>query len=109
MLILILSLLAGISCSEKKQEMIFPEGLNTISLNDSSRFNPEWYEYKYKIVTYLKGGFPLSLNWEDPMRKFPQIAFIFYLAEKDSTVLKEKSNTNILDQSFMILKTNFLN
>jgi len=62
---IMLSLLLSIgcnSCSNSNEEMVFPEGLQIVSLNDSIPFDPEWYNSEYKIVTYLRGAFPLTSN-----------------------------------------------
>lgn len=90
---IMLSLLLSIgcnSCSNSNEEMVFPEGLQIVSLNDSIPFDPEWYNSEYKIVTYLRGAFPLTSNWADPIEEFPEIAFLFYVKAKDSTFLKKQ-------------------
>lgn len=74
----------------KIQKFSFPQHLSVISPSDSVSFNEDWFENKHKVAVYIKqaGRYStLSLNWNDYIEEFPEIAFLFYISEQDSLKL----------------------
>lgn len=78
------------SCSRNADKITYPNDLKTFSLNDSIEFDQKWYDYKYKIVVYSNGSSTHLIKWAEPIEKFPEIAFLFYIDKKDSTKIKER-------------------
>lgn len=75
---------------DKIEPLILPRDLPTISMVDSVNFKPEWYGNKYKVVVFVKNAgrySTLDLNWNDPIKDFPEISVLFYISEKDSSKL----------------------
>ena len=105
------------SCKEEPKEIQFPGGLPAMSLKDSLKFDPQWYKAEYKVATYIGGSrnlYPLWLDWDSYMEEFPEVAFIFYFASKDTASLfKELEENNfyhpfVLDPEKIFFTTNEL-
>lgn len=86
-----------------------------MSLNDSLQFDPDWYKAEYKVVTYIGGRtLPLWLDWDSYIEEFPEVAFIFYFASKDTASLYKELEENkfyhpfVLDQEKKFFTTNEL-
>src|SRR5690554_2491932 len=71
---------------ERVQKFSFPQHLSVISPSDSISFNQDWFNYKHKVAVYIKqaGRYStLSLDWDHYITEFPEVAFLFYISEKD--------------------------
>lgn len=81
------------SCNKKEEvyrKIILPKNLPVIEIVDSVKFNNDWYDKEIKVVGFFKSVRPyslFSLDWQSSVRKFPQVAFLFYVSEKDSLKL----------------------
>ena len=114
-MILVMLLFLLTYCKEEPKEIHFPEGLQTMSLNDSLAFDPQWYQAEYKLVTYMGGRtLPLWLDWDSYIKEFPEVAFVFYFTSKDTASLfKELEKNNfyhpfVLDPENVFFTTNEL-
>ena len=85
---------------EPPQKIVFPEGLLTMSLNDSLQFDAD-----YKVVTYIKGNNNMHQLWVDWMGyidEFPEVPFIFYFEASDTTKLFEEMEKNGFHHPFVL-------
>ena len=74
----------------EKKEMFLPKDLNIINVKNSVPFDTNWYNYENKVVVFIKKAGPystLNLDWQSAISKFPDIAFLFYISEPDSSKL----------------------
>lgn len=84
-----------LGCKENKdrvqhREIFLPENLQYIEIDNSTKFEQNWFDNKHKVVVFVKKAGPysaLDLEWQAAISEFPDVAFLFYVSEKDSTKL----------------------
>ena len=82
-------------CNNKKseskfREIVLPKNLEIIEIDKSQKFDKSWYDRKYKVVVFAKHAdthSPLNLDWQSAISEFEDIAFLFYVSEKDTAKL----------------------
>lgn len=75
---------------QEKQTIYLPENLEVIHQENSAKFDDNWYKNEFKVVVFVKNAGPystLDLDWQSVMKEFPNIAFLFYVSEKDKPKL----------------------
>lgn len=75
---------------DKIREIVLPDELDIIELGESKRFDKNWYTKKFKVVAFIKNAGPystLNLDWQSAISDFPDVAFLFYVSENDTTKL----------------------
>ncbi|WP_194975257.1 hypothetical protein [Aquiflexum lacus] len=82
-------------CNNKKseskfREIVLPENLEFIEINKSQKFDKSWFDRKYKVVVFARHAdthSPFELDWQSAISEFQDIAFLFYVSEKDTAKL----------------------
>jgi len=72
------------------QTIYLPENLEVIHPENSVKFDNNWYKNEFKVVVFVKNAGPystLDLDWQSAITDFPNIAFLFFVSEKDKTKL----------------------
>lgn len=70
--------------------MAFPTDLTVIEPSDSIKFDSSWMDSKYKVVVSIEKAGPhstLELDWQTAISENKDVAFLFYVSEKDSSKL----------------------
>ena len=82
---------------EKYSKVVLPENLETIAIDGSIGFDNSWYNNEVKVVVFIKNAGAYStfdLDWQSAISEFPNIAFLFYVSEKDKTKLIDHLEKN---------------
>ncbi|AWW31760.1 hypothetical protein DN752_17395 [Echinicola strongylocentroti] len=89
------------SCQTKTENsnkiIRFPQDVGVIEISDSSRFDEDWFDMENKVVIYIKNAndhSSLDLDWNTAIQKYPEVAFLFYIAESDSIKLIKHLKAN---------------
>jgi hypothetical protein len=75
---------------ESRREISLPTNLEVIEIDSIRKFEESWFDNRFKVVVFIKNAGPystLNLDWEHAISEFPQISFLFFVSEKDSTKL----------------------
>ncbi|MCH6200302.1 hypothetical protein MMU07_11985 [Aquiflexum sp. LQ15W] len=95
-LVLSFALSAAITgCNNKKREsefreIVLPKNLEFIEIDKSQKFDKSWFDRKIKVVVFAKHAdtnSPFKLDWQSAISEFEDIAFLFYVSEKDTAKL----------------------
>jgi hypothetical protein len=90
------TLIASIlGCNENKEqvihrEIVLPDNLEIIEVDKSVSFDKSWFGKKIKVVVFIRKAGPyssLDLDWNSVISEFEDVAFLFYVSEKDKTKL----------------------
>lgn len=90
-------LINTIACNPKKtndieEEIFLPRHLNSVGIKESVKFDTNWYNNQNKVVVFIRraGSYStLDLDWQSAISKYPEVAFLFFISEVDSTKLLE--------------------
>lgn len=82
-------------CNNKKsesefREIVLPKKLEFIEIDKSQKFDKSWFDRKYKVVVFARHAdthSPLKLDWQSAISEFENVAFLFYVSEKDTAKL----------------------
>lgn len=76
--------------------MIFPTDLNAIEVSDSVKFDTSWFDSKYKVAVYMNkvGRSITNLDWQPAISNNKEVAFLFYISEKDTSKLIRQLKEN---------------
>lgn len=83
-------------CKENKEQsklrqIILPENLDIIEIDNSVSFDKSWFSKKLKVVVFIKKAGPystLDLDWMSAISEYHRnIAFLFYVSEPDRNKL----------------------
>lgn len=104
-LILIVGMMIINGCNyfTSHKTMVFPENLElkcygcTVPVPDSLKKGKE-----LKMVTYFEGGifFGVPIDWEKIKLQFPEVEFLFYVSERDTSVLFKNAKSYKFNQPF---------
>jgi|GEM_PF-1565609 len=94
-------LISTTGCNSNKsgkdgKEMIFPTDLNVIEVSDSVKFDTSWFDSKYKVAVYMNkvGRSITNLDWQPAISNNKEVAFLFYISEKDTSKLIRQLKEN---------------
>lgn len=76
--------------------MVFPTDLTVIEPSDSVKFDTGWFDSKYKVAVYMNkvGRSIKTLDWQPAISNNKEVAFLFYISEKDSSKLIRQLKEN---------------
>ncbi|MDN3688066.1 hypothetical protein [Cyclobacterium jeungdonense] len=94
-------LILTMSCNSNKsskdgQQMVFLTDLTVIEPSDSIKFDTSWFDSKYKVAVYMNkvGRSITTLDWQPAISNNKEVAFLFYISEKDSSKLIRQLREN---------------
>ena len=94
-------LISTMGCNSNKsgkdgKEIIFPTDLNVIEVSDSVKFDTSWFDSKYKVAVYMNkvGRSITNLDWQPAISNNKEVAFLFYISEKDTSKLIRQLKEN---------------
>jgi len=90
-----LLLLITIACypnrsGKNEKELVFTADLAVIEPSGSIKFDSSWMDNKYKVVVFIEKAGPhstMELDWQTAISENKNVAFLFYVSEKDSARL----------------------
>jgi hypothetical protein len=86
----VLTITIGCNTSSKDgKQMVFPTDLIIIEPSDSVKFDTSWFDSEYKVAVYMNkvGRSLTTLDWQPAISNNKEVAFLFYISEKDSSKL----------------------
>lgn len=93
----LLTITIGCNSSGKDgQQMVFPTDLTVIEPSDSVKFDNSWFDSKYKVAVYMNkvGRSITTLDWQPAISNNKEVAFLFYISEKDPSKLIRQLKEN---------------
>ena len=93
----VLVITIGCNSSGKDQnQMVFPTDLTVIEPSDSIKFDTSWFDSKYKVAVYMNkvGRSITTLDWQPAISNNKEVAFLFYISEKDTSKLIRQLKEN---------------
>lgn len=90
----LIQLLLLVSCTEKPEKMVFPEGVEVLSLGndtgliDLNAENKVVVFHDFAISSFF--AFSRQFDWKGYQSNFPEISFLFYFSGKDKNHLESE-------------------